>query len=400
MTAFTARRRAEEFDSLVEGDLDRSVGRALRRPARARGRAARRARAAGPPEFVAEPARAADGRRRDRARARRTTRGPAHAARRADPPRAPARRRRRRPRDRRRHHLDGRGLPERAAGRRPLPGQAGHRERPDRLQRRRREQGHTVLANAVRPARRDLDAHPRGRGQGRRSHRPHPQHLHRPGHRGLRPAAGRLRGHRARELDRRAARLRRGQHGDPRPTSSRSSRPTPATSCCTPRGCSSRSTPRPRRPARRAAAPGSPSSRRSLPPAVRVVRASTGATGEHGQRRTAARATPATASRSRLDSRTPTSTAAAGQRPEPRHRLRLRHRVRVGHGHHRADAEPVQQPAQRPGDGLIGGDSHPTSNNPPTLPLPGLPTVEDLSTDALHGLTDPLLGETSTRSAR
>jgi hypothetical protein len=40
-------------------------------------------------------------------------------------------------------------------------------------------------------------------------------------------------------------------------------------------------------------------------------------------------------------------------------------------------------------NGLIGGgDSQPTSNNPPSLPLPGLPAVED----TLEDLTDPLLG--------
>ncbi len=61
------------------------------------------------------------------------------------------------------------------------------------------------------------------------------------------------------------------------------------------------------------------------------------------------------------------------------------------------DQQTPDQPSDAPSnplsdltDGLIGGgDSQPTSNDPPSLPLPGLPTVED----TLEDLTDPLLGD-------
>ena len=109
-------------------------------------------------------------------------------------PRPPDRRRRRRLRPRRCDHLDGGGRPERPARRRPLPAQARHRERPDRrpasatTPRARRcsanASGRLAEVDAADPRRR-----PRTPTIGRR----HPRHLHRPGHRGLRPAARRLR---------------------------------------------------------------------------------------------------------------------------------------------------------------------------------------------------------------
>ena len=210
-----ARRSAERFDALLEGE----PGRQPSRPRDAELLELVGALAVGLPRAEARPEFVADLRERLMLAAETelvvpdspaAPDRPAHRPPRAYAARAPPRRRPRRLRHRRRHHLDGRGRPERPARRRALPGQAGHRERRGRLQRqRRRPRARTILDNASGR----LDEVDRLDPAGRRSTPPpSPQtldRLHRPGDRGLRAAARRLRGHRLRGLDQRAARLHR-----------------------------------------------------------------------------------------------------------------------------------------------------------------------------------------------
>ena len=147
-----------------------------------------------------------------RPRQPRRGRRPTHGRPAPHPPRAPAGRRHRRPRHRRRHHRDGRRLAERAPGRPALPAQAGHRERPDRVQVDEDAKGKTLLDNAS--GRLD-EVDQLSRAQPRRRRGPqHPPDLHRPGQRGLRPADVRLRGARARGVDRGAPRVHLRQHDD------------------------------------------------------------------------------------------------------------------------------------------------------------------------------------------
>ncbi len=196
-SVFSARRRAEEFHALVE---DTSTGSArdarLRRLPRARRRCCATWRPSSrAPDVRRRPARAADGRGRDRCCCRPPTTPAPHASRAAPHrPRAPARRRWSAASPSSAPPPRWRWPPSRAARRRALPGQAGHRERPDRLQPR-----------ATRPrARRCSPTPPTGstrstalsrerRPGRRRRDRRDPRRLHRPGRRGLRPAARRLR---------------------------------------------------------------------------------------------------------------------------------------------------------------------------------------------------------------
>ncbi len=222
MTAvFAARRRAEEFARLLDDPSPARV------PADQRElldvvTALRETPPVEPrPEFVGEPARPADERRGHPPRPGPRDRGhrpgdrPADAAPAAPPPRPPARRRRRRARPGRRHHVDGPGRPDGAAGRRPLPGEARDRGRPRPDQQRRRGHRRGPAPGRRGPAGRGLRAEPWRRGPRRLGGRGHPRHVQPPGRRRLRPAARRLRPARARVLDPRPARLRRHQPGPP-----------------------------------------------------------------------------------------------------------------------------------------------------------------------------------------
>ena len=165
---FATRRRAEEFEAVVEGRSTPSsawgVGRPLRRPARARRRAcapypSRRPR----PEFVAElrtrllaeaaTMPAAPGGRGRPAPAADARPGPG-----PQPARTPARGRDGRVRPGRGdgHHVGGR--PVGAAGRPALPAQARHRVGPRRHQRRRRGQGQHAARQRLHAPRRGADA--------------------------------------------------------------------------------------------------------------------------------------------------------------------------------------------------------------------------------------------------
>ena len=188
---FAARRRAEEFARPGRGFLDRP-GR--RRTVLRAARAGRRHAGDPGPEAAARvrgrPARPADGRGRHRPGPRRHQ--PPHPPGATSGPRTPARRGGRRARARRRHHVDGDGRPERPARRRPLPGQARHRERrrPDSASARDRRARPSSPAPATASTRPPSSAGGRPRGQ--RGGRRHAQRLHRPGRRGVGPAARRL----------------------------------------------------------------------------------------------------------------------------------------------------------------------------------------------------------------
>ncbi len=162
---FATRRRAEEFDAVVEGarrtrgasddrydDLLVLVG-ALRAVPEPQAR----------PEFVAELPDPAGRRGRGDAghpggRGRPAPAAHARPGPRPQPARTPARDRDGRVRPGRRdgHHVGGR--PVGPAGRRALPAQARHRDGPRRHQRRRRGQGHHAAGQRLDAARRGLDA--------------------------------------------------------------------------------------------------------------------------------------------------------------------------------------------------------------------------------------------------
>ena len=225
---FTARRRAEEFDSLVEGT---STGSWLRRRLRRVPRA-RRARSATMPAVTARPEFVAD------LREQLIARPPTTAAGRRCRGRGPAHRRRPHRRRRRERRLAaavgglaivGATTSMAVASQSALPGDALYplkraiENAQTGVQRRRGRQGQDA-ARATPPAGSTRStSSAAGRATTPTPIVRDPADLHRPGHRGLRPAARRLRRDRRRGLDRRAARLHRRQHGRRSPTSRRSS---------------------------------------------------------------------------------------------------------------------------------------------------------------------------------
>ena len=213
MTAFTARRRAEEFDSLVEGT---STGRDDARYAEFLDIVAQLALGAGargPPRVRQRPPRAADG-SPPRPSWRPPTTTPGSPSRPAGPPASAGS-----PIAVGALALVGATTSVAMAAQSALPGEALYpvkraiENAQTGFSTDEADKGSRLLANATGRLDEVTELSAQGDLARQRRDRLDAQHVHRAGHRRLRPAAGRLRRHRQRDLDRRAAHLHRRQHG-------------------------------------------------------------------------------------------------------------------------------------------------------------------------------------------